>query len=275
MSKNSPKPSKIDSKKPKIVGIIPARYASGRFPAKMLAPIAGKSLIQRTYENARRCKALDETVIATDDQRIFDHIQGFGGEVVMTDVSCLTGTDRLVDALKHHRRFDDASIIINVQGDEPCMELSTIQRVADILVGDPTAVMSTAVVPLASEEDAQNSSIVKCVIDLQQNALYFTRALVPAGHTLKMRPGVPYYRHMGIYGYRRDFLLRYTELPPSPLQLAEDLEQLKVLENGYRIKVAIVDSFSIGVDRPEDVQKVEQWLCKQNISSSQAASARR
>lgn len=267
--------SKTASKKQKIVGIIPARYASSRFPAKMLATIAGKSLIQRTYENARRCTALDETVIATDDQRIFDHIQDFGGEAVMTDISCQTGTDRLVDALKRHRRFDDASIIINVQGDEPCMELSTIQRVADILVGDPTAVMSTAAVPLISDEEAQNSSIVKCVFDLQHNALYFTRALIPAGHTLKMRSGMPYYRHMGIYGYRRDFLLRYAELPPSPLQLAEDLEQLKVLENGFRIKVAIVNNFSIGVDRPEDVQKVEQWLCKQNTSSSLAASARR
>lgn len=257
----------------KILGIIPARYGSTRFPGKMLFPIADKTLIQHTHENAKRFDILNSVVVATDDQRIFDHVKGFGGDVVMTSLSCATGTDRLVEALQQNPRFDDASIIINIQGDEPCLDPTVVQKVIDALKSDPLAVMSTAIVRLESNEDALNPSIVKCVIDNNNNALYFSRALIPAGHKMQMQSHIPYYRHMGIYCYRREFLLHYAELPATPLQLAEDLEQLKVLEHGFRIKTALVDSFSIGVDRPEDIKKVEQWLCKQNTSLSQVASA--
>lgn len=250
--------------KPSILGIIPARYASTRFPGKILAPIAGKTLIQRTYENAKRCSLLDSLVVATDDSRIYDHVQSFGGHVVMTSLACPTGTDRLVDALKNHAHLDTAEYIINIQGDEPCLSPEVTQKVIEALLSDPIAVMSTPVVPLTNEEEANHPCIVKCVIDSNGNALYFSRSLIPAGHTQKMVPGVTYYRHMGVYGFRRDFLMRYAELPETPLQRAENLEQLKVLEHGFRIKVAIVDSFSIGVDQPEDIFKVEQWLCKQN-----------
>jgi 3-deoxy-manno-octulosonate cytidylyltransferase (CMP-KDO synthetase) len=258
---------------PKIIGMIPARYASTRFPGKILAPIAGKTLIQRTYENAKRCTLLHKLIVATDDMRIYSHVKDFGGEVVMTSPTCATGSDRLVEALKNNLQFNDASIIVNIQGDEPCLDPEVIHKVTEALLADPIAVMSTAVVKIDNAEDAANPSVVKCVMDKQNNALYFTRALLPAGHTLKMRPGINYYRHMGVYCFRKHFLMQYADLPPSPLQLAEDLEQLKILEHGFRIKVAIVDDFSIGVDTPEDIKKVEQWLCKQNIFSSQAAYA--
>lgn len=257
----------------KVVAIIPARYGSTRFPGKMLAPLANKTLIQHTYENAKRCSLLDRLVIATDDARIFDHVQEFGGEAVMTSVTCPTGSDRIAEALHKLPNFDEISIVINIQGDEPCLNPTVIKNVIEILQKDPLAVMSTAIIRLHSAEEAQNPSIVKCVIDNQQNALYFSRALIPSGHTGTMQPGTPYYRHMGIYGFRRDFVLKYAELHQTALQRAEDLEQLKVLEHGFRIKTAIVDSYSIGVDVPDDIQKVEQWLCKQNISSSQAESA--
>lgn len=260
--------------KPKSIAMIPARYASSRFPAKMLAPILGKTLIQRTYENARRCSLLDHLVVCTDDERIYDHVKGFGGDVVMTSLSCPTGSDRIAEALRNNKRFDDVSIVVNIQGDEPCLDPMIIQRVIEILQRDPEAMMSTAVIPLKTAEEAQNPCVVKCVLDANHNALYFSRALIPAGHTLQMRSGVTYYRHMGIYGFRRDFAVKYAELPPTPLQMAEDLEQLKVLEHGFRVKAAIVDHFSIGVDRPEDIQKVEHLICKQNTSSSQAESVR-
>lgn len=254
------------SSKTKILGIIPARYGSSRFPGKILAPIANKTLIQRTYENAKRSSLLQEIVIATDDLRIYDHVQGFGGDVVMTSTSCPTGSDRLVEALNNNRRFDHAEIIVNIQGDEPCLDPKVTESIINALLSDPVAIMSTAIVKLESEEEAHSPSIVKCVIDKNGNALYFSRALIPAGHSLKMDPEVTYYRHVGVYAYRRDFLLTYTKLPHTPLQIAEDLEQLKVIEHGYRIKTAIVDCSSIGVDLPDDIKKVEKWLCKQNIS---------
>lgn len=252
--------------KQKILGLIPARHNSSRFPGKMLAVINNKTLIQLTYENAYRCSLFNSLVVATDHQQIYDHVKSFGGNVVMTSPHCATGTDRIVEAIKNNPYLNDASIVVNIQGDEPCLDIQIVHQVVEILINDPTSVMATAVVPLETLEDAQNPNIVKCVIDNKQNALYFSRALIPAGHSLTKCPGINYYRHMGIYAFRREFLLRYPEMAPTPLQQAEDLEQLKVLENGFRIKVAIAKSFSVGVDHPDDIQKVEQWLCKQNTS---------
>ena len=256
----------------KIIGIIPARYGSTRFPGKILAPIAGKTLIQRTYENASQNSILQQLIIATDDDRIYDHVETFGAKAVMTSITCPTGTDRLVEAVKHSLNLAGADIIVNIQGDEPCLDPQIITQIVTLLINDPEAVMSTAAIQIHSEEEAHNPSAVKCVIDSQQNALYFSRALIPAGHSGRMLPNTAYYRHIGIYAYRAHFLLKYADLPKTPSQLAEDLEQLKVIEHGFRIKVAIVDSFSIGVDTPKDIQKVEQWLHKQNTSLSQAAS---
>lgn len=242
----------------KIIGMIPARYASSRFPGKPLSLISGKSLIQRTYENSLKCTLLDDVIVATDDDRIFEHVESFGGKVIMTSVDCPTGTERLAEAI--HANFKDVDVVINIQGDEPLLEPDVIRKVGEILINDPVAVMSTAVVKIDNEEDANSRSVNKCVIDANGNALYFSRSLLPGGHSGKWDPNKTYYKHLGIYGYRRDFLFHYAELSPTPLQLAEDLEQLKVLEHGFRIKVAVVDSVSIGVDTPEDINKVERML---------------
>lgn len=230
----------------------------------MLSKIGEKTLLQHTYENAKKFSSLDQLIIATDHQDIFDHVKMFGGEVVMTPIHCLTGTDRLVEVIKKMPELPDDAIIVNIQGDEPCLSPDVISSLVDLLKKSPEAVMSTACVKIENEEEAFSRSIVKCVFDKNHNALYFTRALIPAGHQEKKQAGVTYYRHMGVYAYRKEFLLRYSDIPASSLQLAEDLEQLKVLENGYKIKIAVVDHLSIGVDHPEDIQKVEQWLCKQN-----------
>lgn len=258
---------------PKVVGIIPSRYASTRFPGKPLSQILGKSLIQRTYENALRCELLEEVIVATDDQRIFDHVKEFGGRVVMTSVDCPTGTDRLAEVLQKEKRLADVEIVMNVQGDEPCIDPNIIAAVVKGLRDDPNAAMSTAILPLHDIEEALKPSVVKCVVDKQDYALYFSRALIPAGKTLKYRPETIYYKHLGLYAYRKEFLLHYAELDSTPLQQAEDLEQLKVLEHGYRIKTVQVSGESMDVNAPEDIKKVEQLLCKQNTSSSQAGSA--
>ncbi|CCB91546.1 3-deoxy-manno-octulosonate cytidylyltransferase [Waddlia chondrophila 2032/99] len=242
----------------RIIGMIPARYGSSRFPGKPLVEISGKSLIQRTYENAQRCKLLQEIYVATDDDRIFSHVEEFGGKAIMTSSNCPTGTERLAEAI--HLNFKNVDMIINIQGDEPLLEPYVIQKVGEILINDQSAVMSTAAVKINTEEEALSRSVNKCVIDAHGNALYFSRSLIPGGHSGKWEPDTTYYKHLGIYGYRKDFLFHYAELETTPLQLAEDLEQLKVLEHGFKIKVAVVDSHSIGVDTPEDLIKVERKL---------------
>lgn len=251
----------------KVIGIIPARFASVRFPGKPLVEILGKSLIQHVYENALRCKILDQVVIATDDERIFKHARGFGAWVVMTSPDCPTGTDRLAEVLMRQPELNAAQVIVNIQGDEPTLDPHVIRDVAEVLLKDPRADVSTALIPIESEEEALNPSVVKCVIDDQGYALYFSRGLIPAGKALRFNPATTYYRHLGLYGYRRDFLLHYADLSPSPLQLAEDLEQLRVLEHGYKIKTTIVHTESMDVNTPEDLKKLERLLCKQNTSS--------
>ena len=216
----------------RILGMIPARFGSRRFPGKMLADLGGKSLIQRTFENAALCTVLDELVVATDDPRIFAHVVAFGGKAVMTAESCPTGTERIAEAVSQNTAFDTFDLIINIQGDEPFLEPHVIQAVAEILKGDQGAVMSTAVVLLKDEQEAYDPSVVKCVLDTHGKALYFSRNLIPGGHDGTWNPAHTYYKHLGIYGYRRSFLTHYAALAPTPLQKAEDLEQLKVLEHG-------------------------------------------
>lgn len=251
----------------KVLGIIPARYASSRFPGKPLIPILGKTLLQRTFENARRVKILDKLLVATDDYRISDHVSAFGGEAVMTSETCLTGTDRLAEVLQKDPSLMQAEAVVNIQGDEPCIDPEAIEMAVNLLLHDTQASMATLVTPLTSEEEAHNPSVVKCVIDQHHNALYFSRALIPSNKKGRFDPRCPYFRHMGLYVYRPQFLLHYQKLNPTPLQLAEDLEQLKVLEHGFRIKVAVTHRACMGVDTPEDLKQVEQWLCKQNTFS--------
>lgn len=251
----------------KIIGIIPARYGSSRFPGKPLVEILGKTLIQHTYDNTKRCQEINELIVATDDHRIHDHVETFGGISVMTPNDCQTGTDRLAFVLQNDPRLQKAEMIVNVQGDEPCLDPSVITALVTALRSDPDAVMSTAVVKLENEEEALSPSEVKCVLSLDNTVLYFSRALIPGSLKPGCQKSITYYKHLGIYAYRPNFLLQYAQLPMTPLQVAEDLEQLKVLENGYKIKAAIVKSANAGVNTPEDIKKVEQELCKQNTFS--------
>ncbi len=257
------------TKQSRIIGMIPARYQSSRFPGKPLVVIAGKTLLQHTYENAKQSGCFDELVIATDDTRIFNHAQEFGARVVMTSVDHLTGTDRLTEALNKCPDLLDGSIVVNIQGDEPCVEAEIFSTLINALQNDPEGVMSTVVAPISDQTEIEDPSIVKCVFDQQGNALYFSRSVIPGAFVGSTKTA---FRHIGIYAFRRDFLLRYGNLPATPLQLSESLEQLKVLEHGYRIKVVVVAGESPGVNTPEDIAKVEPLLCKQNTSSSQAAS---
>jgi len=242
-----------------IIGIIPARYGSCRFPGKPLAQIAGKSLIQRTYENAFHSDHFDHLIVATDDERIFEHVKDFNGEVVMTSINCPTGTDRVVEALQQ-LQFTHDSIIVNIQGDAPLLESKVVHEVIDLLRFDNQEVMATAVFPITSEDEARDPHVVKCVLDKSGRALYFSRGLIPHCGEAGYHPSAQYYHHLGLYAYRYDFLQQFVSLEPTPLQLAEDLEQLKALEYGFSIKVAIVESQSFGVDRPEDIKRVEKVL---------------
>lgn len=255
------------------LGIIPARFASTRFPGKLLVPIQGKTLLQRTYENARLIHRLDKLLIATDDIRIFNHVTQFGGEAVMTSVNCLNGTERIAEVLGKHPEFLEAKAVVNIQGDEPCFCPNAVDEAIQLLMQDQSASMATLITPLTCEEEARNPSFVKCVKNLQNDAIYFSRSIIPFSRQFQFNPQGTYYLHIGLYVYRPSFLLEFQKLPSTPLQLEEDLEQLKVLEHGFRIKVAMTNQESIGVNTPEDLHKLEQWLCKQNTYLSQGASA--
>ncbi len=233
----------------------------------MLLPIEGKSLIQRTYESATRGNFFDDVIVATDHSLIFDHVRDFGGNPMITSVDCPTGTDRLAEVLRKNPHWLEADAIVNIQGDQPFVDPSSIQAAIDLLLSDPDAQMSTLAAPIYSEEEALKSSVVKCVMDLNQNALYFSRALIPSNIQHRYRSETPYFHHIGIYVYRPQFILQYQELPPTPLQLEENLEQLKVLEHGYRIKVALTKDMVMSVDTPEDLKLAEQWICRQNTFS--------
>lgn len=245
----------------KVLGIIPARFGSTRFMGKPLASILGKTLVQRTYENARLVSALDKLLVATDDMRIFEHVEDFGGHAIMTSVDCLTGTDRLFEVLDKHPEWQQVEAIVHIQGDEPCICPRAIESAVNLLLENPNVDMTTLVTPLKTKEEALNPSIVKCVFDCHSKALYFSRNCIPANKQLSFNPRFPYYRHIGLYVYRPKLLMALSKLPPTALQLEEDLEQLKVLEHGYEIKVAITNEESVGVDTPQDLQQIEKWLC--------------
>ncbi|XP_057498338.1 3-deoxy-manno-octulosonate cytidylyltransferase, mitochondrial-like [Actinidia eriantha] len=246
-----------------VVGIIPARYASSRFQGKPLIPILGKPMIQRTWERAKLATTLDQLVVATDDEKIAECCRGFGAHVIMTSESCRNGTERCNNALqKLQKKFD---IVVNIQGDEPLIEPEIIDGVVKALQAAPDAVFSTAVTSL-KPEDASDPNRVKCVVDNHGYAIYFSRGLIPCNKSGKVNPHFPYLLHLGIQSYDAQFLRIYPELSPTPLQLEEDLEQLKVLENGYKMKVIKVDHDAHGVDTPEDVEKIESFMRQRNLS---------
>jgi 3-deoxy-manno-octulosonate cytidylyltransferase (CMP-KDO synthetase) len=244
----------------KIVAVIPARYASTRFPGKPLASICGKPMIQRVYENAKRCAVIDRVVVATDSAEIARAVQSFGGEMCMTSDRHKTGTDRIAEAAQAL----EADFIVNVQGDEPLLQPQTIDLAVQPLLADERISMGTLKARIKTEQDMENHNIVKVVTDVRGRALYFSRSAIPFFRS--RLTGAAMYRHVGLYVYRRDFLFHLTSLPQTELEKAECLEQLRALENGFNIHVAETDYEPIGVDVPGDIATVENFLYKQGIA---------
>lgn len=236
--------------------IIPSRYASARFPGKPLALLKGKPLILHVIERVKKCKRADLAAVATDDKRIFDTVKSFGCEVFMTPASCKSGTDRLAFAAQRHLK--DYDIFVNVQGDEPLMDPALADLIIDSLKKNKKLECVTAAVRVMQKEDIKDPNIVKVVFDKDGYALYFSRSPVP--YDRNDSKSVKYYKHMGIYGYKRDFLISFSKSKSSMLEKAEMLEQLRILENGKKIKVIISGKDSLGVDTPEDALKAERFL---------------
>ena len=242
-----------------VVGIIPARWGSSRFPGKPLHKICGKPLIQHVWERCQEARALDATIIATDDDRIASAASQFGAEVAMTAPEHPSGTDRIAEAA---RSCPEATHVINVQGDEPLISPDLIDQLATRLAGNSKISMITAANPLKVLKDREDSNIVKVVLNQHGEALYFSRSPIPFQRPAQHQDhsATPYFRHKGIYGFTREFLLQFVRWDPSPLELAEQLEQLRALENGTRIQVVITDDESIGVDTPEQAGVVSDLI---------------
>lgn len=241
-----------------VLAVIPARFSAQRFPGKPLAVIAGKPLVQWVWMAAASAKRVTRVVVATDSEKIARVVQGFGGEAVMTSPKCPSGTDRVAQVARKIR----AGIVVNVQGDEPLLQSQTIDRVVEVLQQDSQAVMSTAVRKAENEKEWRNPNVVKAVLDRLNYALYFSRAPIPAESHGGPLAQAPHWVHIGLYAFRRPFLFRFAALPPSTLEQAERLEQLRVLEHGCSIKAVVVSQPTCGVDRPEDAKKAEQFLLK-------------
>ncbi|MCL4685998.1 3-deoxy-manno-octulosonate cytidylyltransferase [Myxococcota bacterium] len=234
------------------VGVIPARYAASRFPGKPLAKIAGRPLVQRVWDGVRTARRLERIVIATDDIRIADACRAFGAEVAMTAATHPTGTDRIAEVATGL----DADIVVNVQGDEPLIEGPVIDAVVTALEGDPEAAMATLAHP-AEPDGVDDPNRVKLVRDQRGRALYFSRSRIP----YPRQPGARVLQHVGIYAYRREFLLEFVRLPQTELECSEQLEQLRALEHGHAIRVAVLEGWrSIPVDVPADIALVEAAL---------------
>lgn len=242
----------------KFIGIIPARYASTRFPGKPLAMLGGRTVIQRVYEQATAI--LDEAYVATDDERIFQAVEQFGGRAIMTRADHKSGTDRIEEAAE--KIGTQADVIINIQGDEPFIQKSQIETLMH-LFDDPSTQIGTLGKRFESIEAAMNPNSPKIVTDKRGFALYFSRSIIPyvrGKEQAEWLQHFPYLKHLGLYAYRREVLQEVTQLPQSPLEIAESLEQLRWLENGYRIRVGLTDVETVGIDTPEDLQRAEVFL---------------
>lgn len=240
----------------RIIGIIPARYGSTRLPGKPLADIGGKTLIERVWRQAAKAKRLSRLLVATDDRRIADAVAAFGGEAVMTPATCASGTDRLAVAA---RRIP-CDVVINIQGDEPFLSPAMLDRLAEPFLKDRTLQMATLSAPLPPGE-LNNPNCVKVVCDAEGNALYFSRAGVPfIRGGLKPGARAPYRLHLGVYAYRRRFLLQYARWPRTALEKLEQLEQLRALEHGVRLRVIPAARPSLSIDTPEDLERARKLL---------------
>jgi len=241
--------------------IIPARYDSERLPGKPIIraakEVTGKYIIEHVYENALKAKGVRRVIVATDDERILNAVRSFGGQAELTSPKHKSGTDRIAEVAAH---LADVEIVVNVQGDEPEVRPAQIEQVARLIESDSEAVVGTLAVPVTSEEELADPNTVKVVLDARGYAMYFSREPIPhvrgAQEQLKDSP-VRHLKHIGIYSYRLDFLLSYSDLPPSGLELAERLEQLRVIESGFKIRVGITDFSPVGIDTEADL---ELWL---------------
>ena len=242
----------------KFIGIIPARYASTRFPGKPLAMLGGKSVIQRVYEQVK--DVLDDVYVATDDRRIFDMVLSFGGKVVMTSSSHQSGTDRIAEAIE--KIGGDWDVIVNVQGDEPFIQQEQVEAVCRCFEDESTQI-ATLGKPFATMEDVRNVNSPKIVVDNQGFAMYFSRSVIPFVRNVEENEWIerfPFLKHIGVYAYRKEVLKNITKLPQSSLEKAESLEQLRWLQNGYKIKVGLTDIETVGIDTPEDLKRAEQLI---------------
>ena len=249
----------------RFIVIIPARYASTRFPAKPLALLGGKPVIQHVYEQVSG--VVENVVVATDDERIYEAVEAFGGRVVMTSSNHKSGTDRCWEA--YQKQGEEYDVVINVQGDEPFIAHSQLRAIMDCF-NDETTDIATLVKPFTEEdgiEALENPNSPKVVLDKQSRAIYFSRSVIPYLRGVEREEWLKkhtYYKHIGMYAFRADVLRQVTSLEQSPLELAESLEQLRWLENGYKIGVGISDVETVGIDTPEDLQKAEEFLKKRN-----------
>ncbi len=248
------------------IAIIPARYASTRFPAKPLAILGGKPVIRRVYEQV--AGVMDETVVATDDTRIYDAVLAFGGKAEMTSTAHRSGTDRCWEAYRKHG--GDYDIVVNVQGDEPFIQRSQLEAIKRCF-DNPATDIATLVKPFTAEDGLaalENPNSPKVVLDKDSRAIYFSRSVIPYLRGVEREQWLSqhtFYKHIGIYAFRTDILRQVTALPQSPLEKAESLEQLRWLENGYRIGVGISDVETIGIDTPDDLARAEQFLKTHNM----------
>jgi len=237
----------------KIVGIIPARYASSRFPGKPLIDLKGKSMIQRVYEGAKKSELLDEVIVATDDQRIYDEVVRFGGNVKMTSESHTTGTDRCGEVAEEL----NVDVVVNIQGDEPLIDYRQLDQLCSAF-NDSTVGIATLGINQVTEEDLQNTNRVKLVCDKNGDALYFSRSAIPNSENGKadIVKSFPLFRHIGVYAYRKSTLSELIELPKSDLEQVESLEQLRWLYNGYKVRVVETEIETPNIDTPDDIEKV-------------------
>jgi 3-deoxy-manno-octulosonate cytidylyltransferase (CMP-KDO synthetase) len=241
---------------PKVVAVIPSRFASTRLPGKPLVTLGGKPMVQHVYERAKKAQTVHKVLVATDDQRIFDAVVAFGGEARMTRSDHRTGTERIAEVAAH----EEGDIFINVQGDEPLIDPVSIDTAVAALLEEPPAQIATVAAPIRHANDIMDPNVVKTVLDFDENALYFSRAPIPWVRGAPQKIHVKYWKHLGLYAFQRDALLEYPTLPQGELEKIEQLEQLRWLENGWRIRVAEVARDAVSVDVPEDISRVEKLL---------------
>jgi 3-deoxy-manno-octulosonate cytidylyltransferase (CMP-KDO synthetase) len=242
----------------KVVVVIPARYGSTRLPGKPLVLLAGKPMIQHVFERAKLSKRVHHVIVATDDERIVKAVQEFGGEAKMTRPGHRTGTERVAEVAAHV----EGDVFVNVQGDEPLLDPAAVDAAVNSLLEEPPASISTVATPIKTPADIMDPNVVKTVLDFESNALYFSRAPIPWVRDTASKIHVQHLKHLGLYVFQRDALLEYPTLPQGELEKIEQLEQLRWLENGWKIRVTEVAHDAVSVDVPEDVARVEKLLQK-------------